>query len=49
VASAEARFPRLVKSFTMRFRGNVAGAWPVTVRVSGLSAAMRARLTGQVR
>jgi hypothetical protein len=42
-ASAEARFPRLVKSFTMRFRGNVAGAWPImTMRVSGLSAAMRA-------
>ena len=44
-------FPaRLVKSFTMRFRGNVAGAWPMmTMRVSGLSAAMRARLIGQVR
>jgi plasmid stability protein len=32
-----------VKSFTMRFRGDVAGAWPImTMRVSGLSAAMRA-------
>jgi hypothetical protein len=50
VASAEARFPRLVKSFTMRFRGNVAGAWPImTMRVSGLSTAMSARLIGQVR
>jgi hypothetical protein len=43
-------FPRLVKSFTMRFRGNAAGAWPImTMRVSGLSAATRARLIGQVR
>jgi hypothetical protein len=41
-ASAEARFPQLVKSFTIRLRGNVAGVWPImTIRVSGLSAAMR--------